>query len=80
MPRFLLQHRHDPADCGAAFAAFKGHTSPLRHRPASASCVSGDHAIWWTVDAESEQRALALLPYFVAQRTVATRITETDIP
>jgi hypothetical protein len=80
MPRFLLQHRHESADCGAAFAAFKGHASPLRHRPAIASCVSGDHAIWWTVDAESEQSALALLPYFVAQRTVANRITETDIP
>jgi hypothetical protein len=32
MPRFLLHHRHEPHECGVAFAAFRGHASPLRHR------------------------------------------------
>jgi hypothetical protein len=44
--RYLLHHRHDPDECGVAFAAFKGHASPLRHVPTVASCLSGDHAIW----------------------------------
>ena len=34
------------------FASFKGHESPLRHRPTL--CRSGGHAIWWTVEAETE--------------------------
>ena len=32
MPRYLVQHHHEPHECGIAFAAFKGHESPLRHR------------------------------------------------
>ena len=50
MPRFLLQHRHEPHECGVAFAAFRGHASPLRHRAALASCTFGGHAIWWEVE------------------------------
>ena len=42
-------------ECGVVFAAFKGHQSPLRHQPTLASCRSGGHAIWWTVDAASER-------------------------
>ena len=30
VPRYLLQHRHEPHECGVVFAAFKGHDSPLR--------------------------------------------------
>jgi hypothetical protein len=80
MPSFLIHHRHEPHECGAAFAAFKGHDSPLRHQPTLASCMSGDHAIWWTVEAASEEDALRLLPYYVAERTVATRVSEVRIP
>jgi hypothetical protein len=80
MPSYLLQHRHDPRECGVVFAAFKGHESPLRHRATLASCGSGGHAIWWTVDAASEQDALALLPFYVAERTTATRVSEVRIP
>ena len=69
MSRYLLQHRHEPHECGVVFAAFKGLESPLRHRPTLASCRSGGHAIWWTVDADTEEEALALLPYYVAERT-----------
>src|SRR5262249_52826840 len=58
MARYLLHHRHEPGECGVVFASFKGHESPLRHRPTLASCRTGGHAIWWTVDADSEEHAL----------------------
>jgi hypothetical protein len=77
---FLLHHHHDPHECGAAFASFKGEESPLRHRAALASCGEGGHAIWWTVDAANETAALGLLPYFVVARTTATRVSHVDIP
>jgi hypothetical protein len=80
MARYLLHHRHDPDKCGVVFASFKGHQSPLRHRPTLASCRSGGHAIWWTVDAGSEDDALALLPPYVATRTSVTRVSEVQIP
>ena len=62
------------------FTSFKGHASPLRHRGTLASCGSGGHEIWWTVDAASEEEALALLPYYVAERTSVTRVDEVQIP
>jgi hypothetical protein len=77
---YLLHHRHEPPECGVVFASFKGHESPLRHRPTLASCMSGDHAIWWTVEAASEEDALRLLPFYVAERTTATRVSEVRIP
>jgi hypothetical protein len=80
MSRYLLQHRHQPQECGVVFASFKGHGSPLRHRPTLASCPSGGHAIWWTVEAESEEDALRLLPYYVAARTTVTGVSEIEIP
>ena len=80
VPRFLIHHRHEPHRCGVAFAAFKGHESPLRHRAALASCATGGHAIWWTVDAPTAEEALRLLPFYVAQRTMATNVSEVEIP
>jgi hypothetical protein len=80
MPRFLVQHRHEPHQCGIAFAAFKGHESPLRHRAALASCLAGGHEIWWTVEASSEQDALRQLPFFIAERSTATRVANVVIP
>ena len=80
MPRFLLEHRHEPHECGVAFAAFRGHASPLRHRAALASCAFGGHAIWWEVEAAGPDEALGLLPYFLAERTTATRVDEVHIP
>jgi hypothetical protein len=77
---FLLHHRHDASECGVVFAAFRGHPSPLRHRPTLSSCASGGHEIWWRVEADSDAVALELLPGFVAARTVATRVSEVDIP
>ena len=80
MPRFLLHHRHEPHECGIVFAAFKGDDSPLRRKATLTSCRSGDHAIWWTVEAESERAALGLLPVYVAERTTVTRVSEIEIP
>jgi hypothetical protein len=80
MPRFLIQHHHDPPECGVVFAAFKGHDSPLRHRATLASCAYGGHAIWWEVEATTESAALALLPFYVATRATATRVAEVEIP
>lgn len=80
MSRYLLEHRHEPRECGVVFAAFKGHESPLRHQPTLASCRSGGHAIWWTVEAETEADALRLLPPYVAKRTTVARVSEVEIP
>jgi hypothetical protein len=80
MSRYLLQHRHESRECGVVFASFKGHRSPLRHRATVASCRSGGHAIWWTVDAASEEDALRLLPSYVAERTTVARVSEVQIP
>ena len=80
MPCFLLHHSHEPHDCGVVFASFRGHKSPLRHQPTLASCRSGGHAIWWTVEAVSEADALALLPAYVAKRTTASAVSEVEIP
>jgi hypothetical protein len=80
MARYLLEHRHQPSECGVVFAAFKGHDSLLRERPALASCPSGGHAIWWTVEADTEDEALALLPRYVAERTTVSRVSEVEIP
>jgi hypothetical protein len=80
MPRYLVHHRHRPHECGVVFASFSWHESPLRRRAALASCASGGHAIWWTVEATTEADALALLRFFVAERASATRDCEVRIP
>jgi hypothetical protein len=78
--RFVLCHRHDPHECSTSFAAWKGHPSPLRHRPAHASCLFGGHAVWWFVEASDSAAALALLPRWVAARTEVVQVRSTTIP
>jgi hypothetical protein len=80
MTKYLLHHRHESQECGAVFASFKGHDSPLRRLPTLASCRTGGHAIWWTVEAPTESEALALLPGYVAVRTTVTPVSDVDIP
>jgi hypothetical protein len=80
MGSYLLHHRHDPDKCGVAFAAFKGHHSPLRRAATFASCAEGGHEIWWVVEAESADHALGLLPHYVAQRSTAVPIRKVQIP
>ena len=80
MPCFLIHHSHEPRECGVVFASFRGHDSPLRRRPTLASCGYGGHCIWWSVEAESEDEALGRLPFYVAERAIATRVGEVEIP
>ena len=80
MPRYLIQHRHEPRECGAVYASFRGHESPLRKQPTLASCAFGGHAIWWVVHASTSEEALDLLPFFAAQRATAIRVGDVDIP
>ena len=53
---------------------------PASSQATLASCRSGGHSIWWTVERRNEERALALLPFYVAERTTVTPVTEVEIP
>ena len=80
MPRYLLYHAHGAHECGAAFASFTGHDSPLRRSPTIGTCLSGGHEIWWDVSATSEREALQLLPHYIAKRTTVVAIAQVEIP
>jgi hypothetical protein len=80
MPLFLLHHQHQPHECAAAFAAWQGFDSPLRHGLVPSSCLAGGHGLWWQVEAGDRVAALALLPRFVAQRTMPIEVREVEIP
>lgn len=80
MPLYLFHHRHEPGECGAAFAAWKGFDSPLRERPAWCSCLTGGHRLWIVADAPDDTTALSLLPGFLADRSDVFRVAEVSIP
>ena len=80
MPVFLLAHRHEPNECNAAFAAWHGFDSPLRHGRAPSTCLAGGHGVWWRVEAPDLAGALALLPRYVAERTTAIEVRDVEIP
>jgi hypothetical protein len=80
MPSFLLHHRHEPRECGPAYAAWKGFPSELRRRAAASTCLLGGHAIWWRVEAADAAAARALLPPYVAERTAVIEIRSVMIP
>jgi len=80
MPLFLLHHQHAAAECAAAFAAWTGFDSPLRHRQAASTCLAGGHALWWRVEAADAAAALALLPRYVRKRTSVTGVRDVEIP
>jgi hypothetical protein len=80
MPRFVLEHRHAPRECGVVLASFNAFRSPLRDTVVSASCHFGTHRIWWEVEAGTEVEALAQLPHYVADRTTVTRVRDLRIP
>lgn len=80
MPFFYLHHSHEPGECAAAFAAWRGFSSPLRHRPAAATCLTGGHCLLWRVDAADSEEAAALLPPFVASRTEVVEVRDVEIP
>ncbi|MCK9927014.1 hypothetical protein MXD62_07515 [Frankia sp. Mgl5] len=80
MANFRLSHRHTSQECRAAFACWRGFASPLRHHPTTGSCHIDDHQLWWDVQADNADAALALLPPFIAQRTKATPTGQVPIP
>jgi hypothetical protein len=80
VPKFILTHTHKPEECAIAIASWKGFASPLRHGRPDGSCAIGGHCVWWTVEAVNAQAALALLPDYVARRTVAAEVREMHLP
>ena len=44
------------------------------------ACEIGGHAIWWAVEAGSDAEALRIFPWHVAARSIATRVSEVQIP
>ena len=80
MPCYLLHHIHEPRECGAAYAAWRGFASALRRRSTASTCLLGGHAIWWGVEAPDPGAALALLPRYVAARTTVTEVRSVTIP
>jgi hypothetical protein len=80
MPRFLLHHRHEPRECRAAFAAWKGVESPLRHSGTIGSCLTGGHEIWWELEAATAEEALGHMPRYVAERTEVIPVSEVRVP
>jgi len=80
MALYLLHHRHEPSECAAAFASWKGFDSPLRHRLVPSTCLAGGHEMWWRVEASDAAAALALLPRFLAGRTTPIEVRHVRIP
>jgi hypothetical protein len=80
MPFLLLTHQHQPHECAAAFAAWQGYDSPLRHARVPSTCLTGGHGLWWRVKADDRAAALALLPRYVSERTSAVQVREVEIP
>ena len=78
--RYLLCHRHTARECPIVFAAWQGFVSPLRHGSALASCVTGDHGLWWIVEAPDERSALGYLPPYVGRRTQVITVRTVPIP
>lgn len=76
----MLSHSHGAGECRTAYAAWNGFDSPLRHNETLASCASGGHRIFWTVEAGDEHEALAQLPPYVAERTEVSEVREVPIP
>ncbi|MGO9788726.1 MAG: hypothetical protein ACLP8S_04100 [Solirubrobacteraceae bacterium] len=80
MPKFVLTHSHGPEECRIAIAAWKAYPSPLQRGRPLGSCATGGHRLWWAVEAADSAAALAQLPPYVAQRTVAEEVREVPIP
>jgi hypothetical protein len=80
VPTFLVTHHHPADECPYAFAAWRGFASPLRHRFALSSCLQGGHALWWVLEADTEEAALGQLPDYVSERSEVTRVRSVPIP
>lgn len=79
MPRYLLRHSHDAADCEVAFAAWKGFPSPLNGTSLMSSCPGGAHDVYAVVTAAGPEEALAQLPPWVRSRATATLVRDVRV-
>lgn len=79
MPTFILAHTHDQDECRVVYAAWRGYDSPLRGLDAMASCATGDHRMYWTVEAGSAGEAMQQLPPYLAERTHASEVRRVAI-
>jgi hypothetical protein len=88
----MLIHRHGPADCRVAYAAWRAFDSPLRggevpstcglHGPPVATEVVRPpeiHELWWIVEAEDAASALTQVPPFVRERTEVREVTHVKV-
>ena len=80
MAQFIIHHQHEPAECEASVASWRGFTSPLRGTGTPSACRFGDHETWWRVHADDESDAYDMLPPFVAERARITRVGELRVP
>jgi len=80
MAQFIVHHQHEPSECAASVASWRGFTSPLRGTGTPSACRFGDHETWWRVTAADERGAFELLPSFVAERATVTRVEELKVP
>lgn len=78
--QFRIIHRHAPQECGESLASWRGFASPLRGRPAIASCAFGRHQVWWDVEAVDVAEALTWLPEFVRIRIDVQRVAGLALP
>ena len=80
MAQFIIHHQHEPSECAASVASWRGFSRPLRGVGTPSACRFGDHETWWRVTADNETAAFALLPTFVARRARVTRVEELKVP
>jgi len=80
MNHYLLYHRHAPNDCAASFAAWNAFASEMRGTEAMSTCAYGAHEIWWWAEATDVRAAMAALPNYVAERTLAIRVAPVTVP
>jgi hypothetical protein len=88
----MLIHRHSPADCRVAYAAWLAFDSPLRGAEVPSTCGrhgaqdAGDvvrppeiHELWWLVEAEDATSALTQVPPFVGERSEVREVTRVRV-
>lgn len=80
MATYLITHEHAAEQCRIAFASWSGFESPLRRQQTLSSCTDGGHSIWWRIEADNREAALAQLPPWVAERSQVARVREVPIP
>jgi hypothetical protein len=74
---FFLHHQH-AEECRPR--SRPGQVSQAAASRSRVVDLSREGTLWWRVQAESAAAALALLPLFVARRTVPIEVRDVEIP